>query len=195
MFGRPRPLLSLVRRKDIMVEMMMAFASGSLLDLDHFIAAGSTALHDATSLRHRPFGHTLLFIVALSLAFGVCLGVRGAVLVAEGLTSHQLRDATRRGLWLWPFGSTPRCPYPVYLVLVTALPCVASTVLSLQHPSDVDDDAEYRETGAGGCDREAVGPWLPPRCTTDEHQPPRRRAHERPAHGPASHDRQHGGIV
>lgn len=36
--------------------------------------------------------------------------------------SHHVRDGFRRGIWLWPFGSTPPIPYYLYLVIILALP-------------------------------------------------------------------------
>jgi hypothetical protein len=35
-----------------------------------------------------------------------------------------LRDGYRRGLWFWPFGSTPAIPYTIYLFLELILPFV-----------------------------------------------------------------------
>jgi hypothetical protein len=46
---------------------------------------------------------------------------RTGLLVSVSLFSHQLRDATRRGLWFWPMGSTPRIPYAIYLTMLCAL--------------------------------------------------------------------------
>lgn len=36
--------------------------------------------------------------------------------------SHHLRDGNRRGLWFWPFGSTPPLPYWLYISCTVALP-------------------------------------------------------------------------
>jgi hypothetical protein len=44
-----------------------AFAGGSALDLDHFIAAGSLSLHRIETLSGRPDTHSLAFVLALSL--------------------------------------------------------------------------------------------------------------------------------
>lgn len=54
-----KTLLSDVRIK----ELLGAGVVGSLLDLDHFAAAVSLSLGDATSLGARPKGHAVLFIV------------------------------------------------------------------------------------------------------------------------------------
>eukprot|EP01031_Cornospumella_fuschlensis_P038364 gene38364-46623_t len=42
-------------------EILLAGFASCALDVDHFIAAGSASLSDATSLPHRPFGHALAF--------------------------------------------------------------------------------------------------------------------------------------
>lgn len=45
----------------------LAFAGGSALDLDHFIAAGSLSLHRIETLSGRPETHSLAFVLALAL--------------------------------------------------------------------------------------------------------------------------------
>ncbi|VDN10498.1 unnamed protein product, partial [Dibothriocephalus latus] len=89
------------------------------VDLDHFIAAGSFSIDAARNLRGRPFLHwfggLLLSVVILLgltglritkyLNFGGlvvdCLQASGWIGIVAW-TSHQLRDALRLGLWLWP---------------------------------------------------------------------------------------------
>jgi hypothetical protein len=36
--------------------------------------------------------------------------------------THHIRDSCRRGIWLWPFGSTPPIPYYLYVLTILALP-------------------------------------------------------------------------
>jgi hypothetical protein len=45
----------------------LAFIGGSLLDLDHFIAAGSVSLHTIETLGDRPDTHSLVFAALISL--------------------------------------------------------------------------------------------------------------------------------
>jgi hypothetical protein len=45
----------------------LAFVGGSLLDLDHFIAAGSLSLHTIETLGDRPDTHSLVFVALISL--------------------------------------------------------------------------------------------------------------------------------
>ena len=103
-------------------EVAFSLACGSLVDLDHFIAAGSVSLADATNLQTRPLGHTVVAGVLTSLAvFMICLvyhtisqggsvritdtpawyrSKRYALLVFSAYFAHLLRDSVRRGLWL-----------------------------------------------------------------------------------------------
>lgn len=102
-----------------------------LLDLDHFIAARSVRLHAAMRLSQRPFGHSVLFVAALcTLLYIVRPARQWALIVAVALGTHQLRDAIRRGLWLWPFGSTYKLPYWGYLALMGIAPLSAIMVRS-----------------------------------------------------------------
>lgn len=45
-------------------------------------------------------------------------------MVWTAFASHHLRDATRRGLWFCPFGSTSSIPYGLYIVLVCLVPYI-----------------------------------------------------------------------
>lgn len=99
---------------------MLAFLVACALDADHFIAARSLSLRDATSLGTRPFGHAVLFVVLASSILAAA-NPPAAIMVAVAWGSHQLRDSTRRGLWLWPAGSTPPLPVWTYSLACTAL--------------------------------------------------------------------------
>ncbi|GAB1606217.1 transmembrane protein 267-like [Argonauta hians] len=50
-----------------------------------------------------------------------------SLLLGTACLSHHLRDAYRRGLWLWPFGSTAPLPYPVYIMATLLLPSTVKT--------------------------------------------------------------------
>eukprot|EP00644_Phytophthora_capsici_P006620 jgi/Phyca11/49322/gw1.36.391.1 len=105
--------------------------TGSLLDVDHFIAAGALSLAGATHLKGRPFGHAVTFIIVVALLvsrysrkvqarkrrYRVCF-------IVVAWFSHQLRDGMRLGLWFWPFGSTPPINYFFYLIMEESLPFV-----------------------------------------------------------------------
>ncbi|OQR96872.1 hypothetical protein ACHHYP_13162 [Achlya hypogyna] len=112
-----------------LLEGVIALLIGSLLDLDHFVAAAGWTFQAATSLSERPLGHAVAFIAAIALVVWCACPrsrrIRAVALVLVCLLSHQLRDAFRRGLWIAPgVGSTPPLPYAMYLALELSLPWV-----------------------------------------------------------------------
>lgn len=109
-------------------ETVVALICGAAVDCDHFLAAGSLRLASATSLATRPLAHCLWAVPpAAALAGLLTKQVRSSLLVTSAIFSHQLRDAIRRGLWLWPvraeLGSTAPLSWPVYLTAQTGLAC------------------------------------------------------------------------
>jgi len=93
-------------------------------------------LQDARQLSSRPPLHCTSIILAV---FGLMLLLAHVfqwpsfhhftwILVAA-VVSHHLRDATRRGLWLYPFGSSPPIPYAGYLVGCMLLPHVVPSLM------------------------------------------------------------------
>ncbi|TMW61293.1 hypothetical protein Poli38472_013756 [Pythium oligandrum] len=112
---------------------LLAGVTAALLDLDHFIAAGSFSIDGATHLKGRPFGHAVTFILAVVLLVWAysCHKrankwtiVHRVSFVVTTLLSHQLRDGMRLGLWFWPIGSTPPIFYLLYLLMEVGLPIV-----------------------------------------------------------------------
>ena len=52
------------------------------------------------------------------------------LLFETSIISHHVRDAHRRGLWLWPLGSTPPIQSTwVYIFLITLLPFTVQKIL------------------------------------------------------------------
>ena len=98
--------------------LVLAALSASLLDLDHFVAAGSLSLTDALSIGERPPTHSLLFIAAAGLAVGVLARSRIWGLVVLGaLLSHLLRDSDGHGTRMfWP-ASAFHLPNWAYITL------------------------------------------------------------------------------
>ena len=117
-------------------EQFVGWCLGSLLDLDHFVSARSLSLSAATHLSHRPLGHAVPVALAAAFATGALFRSRRAgAVVAAAFMSHQLRDATRRGLWwctpcvrtaasaYWSIDySTPPIPYWLYICILLLLP-------------------------------------------------------------------------
>ncbi|KAG5897046.1 hypothetical protein JTB14_025863 [Gonioctena quinquepunctata] len=89
----------------------------------------SFRLKDATSLKTRPPLHCSTFPLvtcALLLSISYILQAqtlkRIALIILTAFLSHHTRDATRRGYWVFPFGSTPPIPYGLYVVLTCLIP-------------------------------------------------------------------------
>ncbi|XP_032680176.1 transmembrane protein 267 [Odontomachus brunneus] len=105
------------------------FLLASFIDLDHFIAAHSWHIHDATHLEKRPFLHCTtvpfilwLLLILLSGIFHSPELEQSSWIILAAFLSHHIRDGTRRGLWFCPFGSTPPLPYYLYVSLEMSLP-------------------------------------------------------------------------
>jgi len=99
-----------------------------LIDVDHFIAAGSLKLQDALNLSSRPPFHNTFFMslpfVAVLLSTLVCKNdwlYNFAWVYQTAILSHHIRDGYRRGIWLGPLQNIPTYPYWLYIVWISAL--------------------------------------------------------------------------
>lgn len=113
----------------------LAVLSSSAVDADHFIAARSFRLDAATHLASRPVLHCSTPLVALALGLAALERARPTTCarpgrlrecvhcVALSLATHHLRDASRRGVWMCPLGSSRP--------LGTLLSCVALVGLAV----------------------------------------------------------------
>jgi hypothetical protein len=112
-------------------EIIIASTIGSLLDLDHFIAAKSFYFYGATHLTTRPFGHNVFFCLIIVL-ITKCFtnNKRYTALAFSSLISHLLRDSVRRGLLLWPFGSTASIPIYYVIIIYVIIAIVLLNILS-----------------------------------------------------------------
>lgn len=91
---------------------------------------------DAIHLSHRPFLHcsTILLIIAaiwsipiyMQLSFDCIMWI---AVVFCSFASHHIRDATRRGLWFYPIGSTAPIPYVLYILLIVFMPLGISAII------------------------------------------------------------------
>ncbi len=93
----------------------------------------------ATSLQHRPILHAtsviIIIILTVSLIYTVFPGISRLFphlpwLLMAAWFSHHIRDAQRRGLWFPPFGSTPKIPYYMFLIITFLLPIVLKILLT-----------------------------------------------------------------
>ena len=82
----------------------LAFLAGTLVDVDHFLAAGSRSLWTATHLEKRPPTHSVTFALLVSGGGYLFSGsLSTAWVVFAALTSHVLRDASvGTAPLLWP---------------------------------------------------------------------------------------------
>lgn len=83
------------------------------------------------SLPERPPFHatTLIFavdaiLIILSAVFKSQTPTLFSMIFTVAWLSHHVRDAVRRGLWFYPYGSTPPLQQGVYMGIVTILPLV-----------------------------------------------------------------------
>lgn len=113
-------------------EIILSFIAGSLLDLDHFVAAGSPSVFAATHLRERPFGHNIVFVLFLSFGIFFFVSKRLSLLFFSASFNHLSRDALRRGFSLcpWLLTHTDSIPYAFYLGILVLLPLFLSSALN-----------------------------------------------------------------
>ncbi|XP_074661454.1 transmembrane protein 267-like [Tubulanus polymorphus] len=140
--------------RSIVVEAMLALLFGVIPDLDHVLTTGTFDLRKMRRFHRkgRPF-HSSTSIPVVALALGLLrpffrfrdkcrlfdssksipvvalvLSSRTAMnlpwMSSLGIGLHHLRDATRRGVYLWPFGTTPPVPYNVYIVVTITIPII-----------------------------------------------------------------------
>jgi hypothetical protein len=120
-------------RTIVLCELMLVTIVGCLVDVDHFIAAGSLSLAAAKSLHSRPYGHSVSFLLLISALFHLAFrSSRHTLLVTSSYLIHLLRDAMRRGLWLWPLGTTQPLRLYAYILTVFMLP-LAMTMFTTRY--------------------------------------------------------------
>ncbi|KAJ8962020.1 hypothetical protein NQ314_005802, partial [Rhamnusium bicolor] len=113
----------------ILLEVAVCSFIASIIDLDHFVAAKSLQLKDATNLKQRPPLHcstfplvTCILLLFVSYILQLSSVKRGTLIILTAFASHHTRDATRRGYWFYPFGCTPSIPYGIYVVTTCFIP-------------------------------------------------------------------------
>jgi hypothetical protein len=96
------------------------------IDLDHFVAARSFSLFDATHLNGRPATHGLLFALLCGLlAWALTRQAADGWVIFGALLSHLLRDAGTGGAPLfWPYDLYFRLSQPAYFTAQVSL-CLA----------------------------------------------------------------------
>lgn len=116
----------------------LAFVGGSILDLDHFIAAGSLSLHTIETLSGRPDTHSLIFVAGLA-ALTLLLTRRrlAAWAVFAVNVAHLLFDAAGgHEHILYPFSSLDGLPWLLCPLGTVALLGISAAISAgAQRPS------------------------------------------------------------
>nr|XP_056704733.1 transmembrane protein 267 [Euleptes europaea] len=128
-----------LKKKSDFSEVFFAGFLSSVIDMDHFILAGSFSLKAAVTLPQRPFLHcsTVIPVVCLMLKFIMHLfKLKDSWCFLPWMlfiswTSHHVRDGIRHGLWICPFGKTAPLPYWLYVAITASLPHFCSFVMYL----------------------------------------------------------------
>lgn len=99
---------------------------------------------DATHIHYRPFFHNTSLPIALWILMFLISKLTNAPnliiyawMMFVSFISHHVRDANRRGLWFWPFGSTQPIPYFWYLAICMALPYFVQYMMEWQLAYDI----------------------------------------------------------
>ncbi|XP_054843063.1 transmembrane protein 267 [Eublepharis macularius] len=128
-----------LKKKSNFSEVIFAGFLSSVIDMDHFILAGSFSLKAALTLPQRPFLHcsTVIPVVCLMLKFIMHLfKLKDSWCFLPWMlfiswASHHVRDGTRHGLWICPFGKTAPLPYWLYVAITASLPNFCSFIMYL----------------------------------------------------------------
>ena len=109
-------LLPFARKDNLILDYFLFLCIGGLIDIDHFIQAQSLSITDIISLPMRPASHSLTFIIGLSIIIWF-FSKKWAIIIAIGLASHILRDASSGVTPLFYPSSFQRIPYWSYIAL------------------------------------------------------------------------------
>ncbi|XP_060085726.1 transmembrane protein 267-like [Ylistrum balloti] len=112
-----------------LIQCIVCMGLSMVVDVDHVLAAGTLNLQDLISLPNRPHFHATTIIIPIAVILWTLsdvykdsyFGVLCPLFIIAWL-SHHIRDATRRGLWLPPFGSTPPLSQALYILMLMILP-------------------------------------------------------------------------
>lgn len=146
-----RPLTSTPWVKGLF-QCMICMGLAMFVDVDHVIMARSLNPHDLISLPHRPHFHATTIIIPIATILWVLgdvykdsfFSILCPIFVTAWL-SHHIRDATRRGLWFPPFGSTPPLSPSLYVIILMIFPLIMmlfwrmsrSDIIQTSVPADI----------------------------------------------------------
>lgn len=128
-----------LKKKSDFSEIMLAGFLSSMIDMDHFVLAGSFSLQAALTLPQRPFLHCSTVIPVVCLTAKIIMHLLKLKdswcflpwMLFLSWASHHVRDGIRHGLWFCPFGKTAPLPYWLYVAITASLPHLCSFVMYL----------------------------------------------------------------
>ncbi|XP_033725856.1 transmembrane protein 267-like [Pecten maximus] len=131
-----------------LLQCIICMGLSMVVDVDHAIMARSLNLNDLVSLPSRPYFHATTIIIPIAAILWTLgdvykdsfYGIMCPLFITAWL-SHHLRDATRRGLWLPPFGSTPPLSPSLYITMMMILPVAVLFLLRMSKSNIVQTDA------------------------------------------------------
>ncbi|XP_050678127.1 transmembrane protein 267 [Leptidea sinapis] len=122
----------------------------SFIDLDHFLVAKSVYIKDLMSLKERGIFHctTLWLLITLVLLLYSYIYQKLNIylltyMITIAYTSHHIRDSTRRGIWLYPFGHTVPLNKYLYIFVTATLPLVLSYLHQCYKPGSKNTNIHY----------------------------------------------------
>ncbi|XP_026755800.2 transmembrane protein 267 [Galleria mellonella] len=114
----------------------------SFIDVDHIFVARSLQWKDLTNLKQRGIFHCTTFWLVLTTSLLIYSYIYKKIhiyvitwMLIVAYTSHHIRDANRRGLWLYPYGHTPPFHKYIYIFLVGLLPNLLTLLYNCWKPN------------------------------------------------------------
>ncbi|KAH9639463.1 hypothetical protein HF086_000001 [Spodoptera exigua] len=105
----------------------------SVIDIDHVFVAKSIYLKDMVNLKHRGIFHCTTFWLALTALLLLYSYIKKKIevymlsfMIFIAYITHHLRDGTRRGIWLYPLGSTPPVDKRLYYFILGTFPHICA---------------------------------------------------------------------
>ncbi|XP_061473359.1 transmembrane protein 267 [Rhineura floridana] len=134
-----------LKKKSDFPEVILAGLLSSVIDVDHFVLAGSLSLQAALTLSRRPFLHCSTVIPLVCLTLKIIMHLFKLKdswcflpwMLFISWTSHHIRDGIRHGLWICPFGKTAPLPYWLYVAITASLPHLCSFIMYLTGTSEL----------------------------------------------------------
>ena len=109
-------------------ELFVCGLISSIIDIDHFISAGSISLHAAINLSSRPFLHNSLTLLILNFVLFCYFlwfdveKIKWSLIFFIAWFTHHVRDANRHGLWFGSLYTTRPIVKEWYWAIILMMP-------------------------------------------------------------------------